>query len=498
LRNRDRQAWPRSLAIALLLLGLAVRPVAAERRIAVLDVSGPKGDGFTKVVLGLVKAENEPITSRRYERAAKKAKARGLGAAAVAKTLDRLNAHGVVIGKVRRRSGGRYELTLTVRSAPDGDVVGQPIAVTIRGTKLKGRALATLRDELEAAIAELPGGDGTTPAKPPKPAQPPKPAPEEETFTIEETEAEPKPPVDVDGELPDKPTPETPPAGDGDGGDDGDGDDDDAPVTITAAEQADLEARGRALEATAGLSMLSRKLTFALNTAVDDEPQGYQGGMVPAIFVAAEAYPLAFQARGRQIVRNLGLTLDYERVLKIESKLETMDMVVLPTVQQRWGVGLVYRWNFGRTPRGPTLKLHLGYGNASFKLDASNAPSDVVIDLPNVAYGYVTPGAELRYPILANLAATVEARYLHISSIGGLGKRSAYGRGTSAGFDAQIGAEYAITRQISAQAAFRYSSFKTTFDGTGDQTDRDGDNTADVDSSADRWLALYLLVGYRL
>src|SRR6188472_1546680 len=96
-------------------LMVARRAAAAEGRVVVLDVTGPKGDAFTKAIVELVKKNNEYISQRRFDRAAKKAKAKGLGAAAVAKTADRLNADAVVIGKVRKRPRGKFELSLVVR-----------------------------------------------------------------------------------------------------------------------------------------------------------------------------------------------------------------------------------------------------------------------------------------------------------------------------------------------------------------------------------------------
>src|SRR5690606_41760216 len=60
---------------------------------------------------------------------------------------------------------------------------------------------------------------------------------------------------------------------------------------------------------------------------------------------------------------------------------------------------LLYRHNFGDGPRGLSLGLSVGYSRLSFVIDKAAAPEGVIVDVPNVVYSYLDPGASVRIPV---------------------------------------------------------------------------------------------------
>src|SRR5690606_29921292 len=149
------------------------------------------------------------------------------------------------------------------------------------------------------------------------------------------------------------------------------------------------------------------KLTFTFNDSLAYAPRGYTGPMVAGAYVAGELYPLAFDRERRGVSRHIGVGAVLDRVLELDSQMRytsTADnmtaQAVLPTEQQRWGVGLVYRHNFGTGPTSPTVKLSARYNRFRFTIDKSAIPDDAPavppigekVDIPNVDYTYFDPG----------------------------------------------------------------------------------------------------------
>jgi len=266
---------------------------------------------------------------------------------------------------------------------------------------------------------------------------------------------------------------------------------------MSSEQEADLAARGRAVDVAAGLSFSQRTLSFTHDSALVNTPQGYDGTLVPGLYVTGELYPMALVNRkSTGFTRNIGLSLVVDKVLLIKSKPAGMDDVDLPTSQMRWGAGVVYRWNFGSKPTSPTLKLSARYNKLTFKIDESGAPEGVVIDIPDTAYSYIDPGAGLRFPITEQIAALGEARFLFVTKAGQIQAMSQYGTTTITGYDVDLGGEYKLTSTLSVRGGLKYTHLGLTFDGTGDLTDRNGDGTQDVTAASDRYLGFYATAGW--
>jgi hypothetical protein len=449
--------------VAFILL-LCPRLAGAEKRVVVLEFEGPKAAAFQKTVIAIVKADHEYLSSKRFVRAAKKTKGFKADEAGVAKVARKLKAHGVLLGQVSKK-GKRYKLTLKLREGNSGELAGDDITVTVVGTKVSGAALKKLKRNLLAAIDELPELEDERRVAREEPAS--EEIEEEEPTKVAAADEE----GDADAEEPVKA---------------------EAEVSMSAGDQADLMARGRAIDVVAGLAFVSRNLTFVSDPNAD-QPSGYQGGLVPGVYLAADLYPMALTGRSRGVLQNLGLSFELERILLINSKIQGTD-TNLPTTQQRFGVGALYRWNLGRSPTSPTVKLGVAYNKASFTIDKSDTGGRVVT-IPNVDYTYLSPGVELRYPINETIALGAEAHYLFVTALGEMQQANFYGAASITAFDVELGGEYRLTSSLLARAGFRFNRFSMAFDGSGQLANPDG-GAQEVSSATDQYLGLYTMVGY--
>jgi hypothetical protein len=149
------------ITVAACLLAGAGTAAAAKRRIVVIDFGGTKASTFQRGVEGVIEKKHSVVPGDKYDAAAKKLDATKPTAKNVAKVARRLNSDGVLIGFVKRK-GARYELTLQLREGKSGEFVAT-VKVTARKAKLSASEQRTIKDELLAAIDDLPAvsdGDG--------------------------------------------------------------------------------------------------------------------------------------------------------------------------------------------------------------------------------------------------------------------------------------------------------------------------------------------------
>jgi len=463
--------------VALGLALVAFAPAAhaqKKKRIAVLEFSGPRASRFQSGVVKVLKRSARVISQKQFTRAARKVKGFKANAEGVSKVARRLDAHGVLTGKVTRRRG-KFRLTIRMREGASGEFVGDDIVVTSRAPRLTRAHERKIARELRAILRDLP-------------------APGEEVAEEEPFEEEPVDEVAEEEPAEEEPAEEVAEAGGG-GSDDGeDGEDGEEDVSLSATQKADLAARGRAIDLTAGLSVVSRSLSFSFDPG-PTTPQGYDGALVPGVYVDAEIYPMALvNDKATGVTRHIGVSLVFDKVLLIKSKPVNQD-VDLPTSQTRYGAGLVYRWNFGDSPTSPTLKLGVGYNKLSFTIDESAAP-EAMVDLPDVSYSYIDPSVGLRFPVTEKIAATGEARYLVVTAAGPIAEADAYGAGGASGFGFDLGGEYKLGSTLAVRAGFQFMQIGLDFDGSGAMSDRNGDMTQDVQSASDRFLGFHASLGW--
>ncbi|HUS66048.1 MAG TPA: hypothetical protein VMZ28_15955 [Kofleriaceae bacterium] len=486
-----------------LALSLSARDAdaAKKKKVVVLDFKGPKAAPVQKKVVLLIKKMATIVTQAKFTATAKKVKGFKANAAGVAKVAKKLKAHAVVSGKVTKKKA-KYKLTIQVREGRSGDYVGDDIVVTMKGGKLTKAHEKKIARELKAIIDDLPAPGKQVEEEPPPEEEPvaeeEEAAPKEEEEEVrvagaegseeggaEEEEAAPKEDEEKEEEKEDEKE------------DDDEKDESSVSksVKLSSAEQADMDARGRAVDVSAGLAFEKRSLTFAHDGDLVNTPQGYDGAMVPGLYVLGEVYPMALvNKKATGFTRHIGLTLMLDKVLLIKSKPAGMD-VDLPTSQTRFGFGLVYRLNFGTTPTSPTLKIGARYNKLSFTIDESAAPA-AMVEIPDVSYTYIDPGVAFRYPFTEKIAANAEAHYLIVSKAGQIQESMQYGTSKVSGFDVDLGGEYKLSDSLLVRAGFRYSAINLTFEGNGTLTNRDADAEQDVQSAKDAYLGIYATAGY--
>ena len=279
-------------------------------------------------------------------------------------------------------------------------------------------------------------------------------------------------------------------------------DDDEA---IGAAGTLARDPNHRPLDALAGLSFTSRNLSFTTTPGLTNKPQGYKSGVpVTGLFVDADLYPLAFNAKNKSITRDFGLTVMFDRVLSISSQLNYKDMAGTPqtatlgTTEQHLAAGVVFRHALGKRPTDATLYFSLRYNRAKFVIDKSQAPMGVTVDIPNTDYTYVDPGAAIRYPLSPKLALDGGARVLVITNTGEMQSPDQYGAATVLGFDLDVGGDYLLDKQWFVHAGLKLSTIGFSFKGAGTlSNNRDGDpTTTDVSAARDTYYGAIVTAGY--
>ena len=510
LRSRAVVRRAAGLAVLLLVLGGATGAAEAKKRLVVLDFKGPRAAKTQRAVVKLLKPSATVVSGKAFLRAAREVDGYSPDASGVSKVALRLKAHGVLTGKVQKR-GSRYKLTVQLLEGKSGEVVGGAIVVALKRGRIDSAGRRKLAREIRAAMAELPEPVADEPEPvaglPELPELPPS-----ETGRPPET-GKPTPASGAAGTA--RPTPKVVAApkrrparattgkpsrgrriasadvraGGGGGGEE---------ETAIAREAAEPEAdpRDRGIDLVVGASFVARKLSFDYSDALagPQQPQGYDGALVPGVFADAEVYPVTL-VDGGGFARGFGVSAMIDKVLLIKSKLENGGDDALPTSQTRWGVGLVYRWNFGSRATSPSLVVGARYNKLSFAIDESGAPDPAAIQIPDVSYTYVDPGLRFRLPVGERLAFRLEGHYLVVLDAGQIQEPQRYGEAGVIAFDADAGAELAITSNIVARVGGRFTQYGLSFNGDGDQTDPTEDGTQDVDSATDRYLGFYATAG---
>jgi hypothetical protein len=246
----------------------------------------------------------------------------------------------------------------------------------------------------------------------------------------------------------------------------------------------------RAVELVAGASMTVRKMSFDVRPDLEQRPASYKGGRAPGAIVDATFYPLALGHRRSGILKDFGLTVMYDRVLKVSSRSQLTGMT-FDTKETRLGAGLVFRHAFGTKATAPVVLGSFAYSSQLFRIAAD-------LDTPNVKYTMFEPGVGVRIPVTANLIAGLDARFMAITSAGQIQEPTQYGTARVLGFEGALAIDYLFGRGLFARAALRYETIGYTFKGNGLMTStRDGvASTQDVTGARDNYVGGLATVGY--
>jgi hypothetical protein len=126
----------------------------------------------------------------------------------------------------------------------------------------------------------------------------------------------------------------------------------------------------------------------------------------------------------------------------------------------------------------PSLVVGAKLGYISQRYDIAQAAADTTpTNVPNVAYGIISPVAWIRYSVMPKVHVGIDAAYLLVTTGGsGTGDIGGYYtvKGLS-GYDATVSGEYDITDRIFVRADARYELITTTF---GNSARSDAGNTS--------------------
>lgn len=520
-------ASPSSLAARLLgLLGLVVAALIlfqpsdalARRRLVVLDFEGDKAEDFRDEVEKFLKKSHSVVPRSKWDGAAEDLGATRLNDKNVKKVAKKLSIDGVVTGEVEKRSS-RYYVTLVLRDGTSGKAAAT-IELVERSPRFSSDGKATLSDELLPAIDDLTsagdegddeadddgGGFGRGKAGRGKgrDADGDDDADEDDDRgkgskaardkAARDKAAREKAARDKARRDRDEDEDEIEMGGDDDDrvaeADDDDepgrrGDDDeDVELDGEVDDPAAADPRARPLDLAAGLSFTARRLSFATNLD-SNRPLGYKSNPVAGITIAAELFPLAWNRKNRSFTRNLGLTLAFDRVIKMASQIEQAGMVYkLDTTEQHLGVGAMYRHPVGKAL---TVDVTLRYNKRKFVIDRSAAAMPDAVDIPNVSYTYVDPGVGLRYILGPKMAVGGDARFLLVTDTGAMQAPEQYGGATVTGFDLSGRFDYQVGDKLLVRAGVGLTRIKFSFKGNGTlSNNRDGDPTdTDVSGATD-------------
>ncbi len=461
--NDSRKNSGRRLVAWLLAFGLVMlaSPLAmAKKRVVVLGFDGPQSGKAEAAVVAAVKKKHTVVSAGQYSKAQKKLKIKKLSDKNVARIAAEIQVDAIVTGKIKRK-GAKWSLTLVVREGVSGKVKGQA-KIALRAPRIDARAKTDIAakvlplvnktraiagassddggddsgDDTSDEVAMNDDGDGEAEADevvPPKKGNKGKPAADDET-PAEEPIAEDKPDDEAvpgvddektvaqadesDGDVASSVTAST---GDSDGG------------SIAGGKYA----RHGAFHLELGMSAVGRTLTFTSQESLlaEQQPNGYEGAIVPGGMISGELYPLAF-SKPDGMLAGIGLTFVFDRVFVLKSRYAEDEF---DTTQQRFGIGVRYRLPLGKRATLPTIHVGIGYSQLSFIIDNGAT----AIGLPDVEYAYLDPGVGMRLPLgTAKLALLVDARYLLVLETGEMGNADNYGSGAVAGLDIDAGVEF--------------------------------------------------------
>ncbi|HMG55134.1 MAG TPA: hypothetical protein VK601_16675 [Kofleriaceae bacterium] len=274
-------------------------------------------------------------------------------------------------------------------------------------------------------------------------------------------------------------------------------DDDDASTEVDASERStplDAATRvspgERAVDATLGMSITMRRMTFKIDPLLRATPPGYKGIPVAGAMVDATVYPLAVFHKRHDIYKDIGLEILYDRVFKLSSR-DPQTMMVYPTEEARYLVAPTIRHAFGSSAIAPTVYGSIGYMGQRFNILG-------MVDIPDVKYAIVTPGAGAKLPLLTPKATLgVDGRIYAIRDTGAIQAPNQYGGAVVFGYEASASLEYRFMPNLFARAAVRYEKISFDFAGTGFQsTSRDGNAMSqDVTAGTDTYFGGSVIVG---
>lgn len=547
--SRSRTSRSRVLAVALVvLLGMTGSALASRKRVVVLPFEGEKAEKFHDSVVKLIKKTHTVLSSAKWASTAESMSADSGSDKDIKKVAKKLKIDGIVEGKIEKRRN-EYIIRLKLHAGTTGALVKpvntKADNIKLEGdaeTDIKDELVSAIgeletnrtnNDDLDedsaasgddekpvkedkkkkkfdkrAAAASEDDEDEAKPAKDDKKKKLDKKAVVEEDEPAkdekkkdkgfgkkkggdEETEAL-KTKKDEPSETDENPLPDPPKKDkkvakrdrDKDEGATDEGVSEKGDVTKKTGAEARTPGE-RAIDAVAGLSITTRRLTWATDADLVQKPPAYKGLPAPGGMFDLTFYPMNLGHKNEGITKNIGVNVAYEQALLISSK--DQDGNKLQTAYSRYAIGGTFRHPLGSTVVGGTLK----YGRQSFQIQNSEA-----IGIPNVNYSMVSPGGFLRYPLNPKITLGFDLAALLVLKTGQMQKMENYGGASVLGFEGEAGGDYALTGSIFVRAGLKVESIGYKFNGKGVRTNADADPEQDVQGARDTYIGVVGTLGY--
>ncbi len=216
----------------------------------------------------------------------------------------------------------------------------------------------------------------------------------------------------------------------------------------------------RFLDASAGLSFTARRMAFSYDpNQVTQRPAGYKSAPVPGAFFDITAFPLAYGHKRNDILRHLGATLMFDRVLAINSK-NPNDGMKLTSAEQRFAIGGAFRYPLGKGAMAPVVGATLRYGVQKFTISG-------MAQIPNVSYSMFDLTGFFQYPLSPKMVLGASLAGLLPLGAGDITLLANYGQATLTGFEGSASLDYMITKMIFARAELRGETLGYAFKGEG-------------------------------
>jgi hypothetical protein len=455
-------------AVVMLLLPAAA---AAKKRVVVLNFVGPQGKKAQAAVTGKIKGKYVIIPQAAFQKTAKSLKIKRPTDDDVANVARKLKADAIVAGIVQK-SGRKFELLVTVRDGGSGTVIDKATIPLGKSPKVDKKANAKIASEVLPLLDRANGSNAFAASSSSSSSS---------SSGMGETKSgDTENPLDkgtsgsgsastASAIEPNKPV-EDPTANAMGGKVSKQADTSSETSTTASATPAGERPAWRPLAvANFDLSGVGRSLTFDGNNM--NTLQGYSGGMVFAMGVAAELNPFASNAGS---LKGLGFYFSIDKVLSISSTLKRAGQPdqSLDSSELLLTLGAQYGYRLRETADSVTVGGRFGYGLTSFEI---NVPTNLgtAVTVPDVGYKYLEIGPFIRVPFeVANSWWELGAHFSYlpvfdagmITSGGRSGTISMGSNGSASGIELALGLSWRFKPTWDATLGFKLDRFGISYD----------------------------------
>jgi hypothetical protein len=219
-------------------------------------------------------------------------------------------------------------------------------------------------------------------------------------------------------------------------------------------------------------------------------PPSYPGQNIAGLAISGSLFPWPEHKTGVdltgigmtfQLQKSIGATISANDTVNDTYGDYTLDYTA-------WEGAIHYRHKMGIL----MIDGQVNYGNASYQLE-SDFPSTVQI--PDVSYSYLGIGGDIELSVTDRTRIGFGGRYMYILSAGDVSDEEWYGSGTASGLELNINCKIPITDIIYIRGMVEYRRVSMDFDGDGNLSTSEDDDSLAVSNITDSWILGTVQVG---